>query len=64
MPKARLAPVPLRERMRLEFRTELFNAWNHTQFTNFQNSINSPTFGIWNSARAGCTVQSGLKLNY
>jgi hypothetical protein len=49
---------------RLEFRTELFNAFNHTQFNQFANVVNSTTFGTWTSARAPRIVQFGLKLVY
>jgi hypothetical protein len=50
------------ERVRVQFRAELFNAWNHTQFQQFSNVVNSPAFGTWNSARAPRIVQFGLKL--
>ena len=56
--------IPIGERYRLEFRAEFFNALNHTQFTQFVNTINSPTFGIWNSARDPRIVQFGMKLHY
>jgi hypothetical protein len=56
--------IRLAERMRLEFRTEFFNVWNHTQFQQFANTLGSATFGTWNSARDPRIVQFGLKLNY
>ncbi len=52
------------ERTRLQFRMELFNAWNHTQFQQFDNVINNPTFATWNNARAPRIAQLGLKLIY
>jgi hypothetical protein len=52
----------IRERARLEFRTELFNMWNHTQFNQFNNTVNNATFATWTSARAARIVQFGLKL--
>ena len=52
------------ERARLQFRAELFNLMNHTQFNQFNNVVNNPTFGTWTSARAPRTVQFGLKLSY
>ncbi|MDX1982356.1 MAG: TonB-dependent receptor [Bryobacteraceae bacterium] len=52
------------ERMRLEFRTEIFNLWNHTQFNQFDNTVNNPTFGTWRSARPPRIIQFGLKLVY
>jgi hypothetical protein len=54
----------LGERARLQFRAELFNAWNHTQFQQFSNNMNSATFGTWNSARSPRIIQLGLKLVY
>jgi hypothetical protein len=50
------------ESSRLEFRTELFNAMNHTQFNQFDNTVNNPTFGTWRSAGAPRILQFGLKL--
>ena len=52
----------LGERLRLEFRAEFFNFWNHTQFNQFNNSVDSPTFASWSSARAPRIIQFGLKL--
>ena len=52
------------EKFRFQFRTELFNTFNHTQFQRFVNNRSSPAFGVWNSARASRTLQFGLKLIY
>jgi hypothetical protein len=52
------------ESTRLEFRTELFNAFNHTQFNQFSNTVNSATFGTWTSAAEPRIIQFGLKLVY
>ncbi len=54
----------LRERLNLELRGEFFNAWNHTQFDRFINSIDSPAFATWNVARDPRIAQIGLKLKY
>lgn len=52
------------ERARVEFRTEMFNALNHTQFNQFDNTVNNATFGTWRSAGAPRILQFGLKLIY
>mgnify|MGYP000920410288 CR=1 FL=1 len=57
----------------LQFRTELFNAWNHTQYsgvgtgTSFQNATGkntSTTFGVINAARDPRLIQLSLKLYF
>jgi hypothetical protein len=52
------------ERMRLQFRGELFNFWNHTQFLQFDNTLQNVGFATWTSARSPRIVQFGLKLIY
>ncbi|MBM3740012.1 MAG: hypothetical protein FJW39_30000 [Acidobacteria bacterium] len=52
------------EGRRIEFRTELFNAMNHTQFNQFDNVVNNATFGTWRSAGPPRILQFGLKLIY
>jgi hypothetical protein len=52
------------EAIRLEFRTELFNAFNHTQFSQFVNTVNNVAFGTWTSASDPRIIQFGLKLVY
>jgi hypothetical protein len=54
--------TPLTERMRLEFRTEFFNAWNHAQFGVPQMSVQSPLFGKIRSARDPRLIQFAMKL--
>jgi hypothetical protein len=54
--------VHLTESMKLEFRAEFFNAWNHAQFGGPQGGINgNPTFGYVTSANAGRIGQIGAK---
>ncbi|MGB9069894.1 MAG: carboxypeptidase regulatory-like domain-containing protein [Candidatus Acidiferrales bacterium] len=43
----------LREDAYLEFRTEFFNTFNHTQFTNPATSVSGATFGVISSASVG-----------
>jgi hypothetical protein len=54
----------------IQFRTEMFNTWNHTQFSGlyttarFDASGNQvdPNFGAYSSARAARTIQLSLKV--
>ena len=52
----------LRERLTLQFRTEFFNALNHTNFNLPDNFVGSPTFGQVVSAQDPRRVQFALKL--
>jgi hypothetical protein len=54
----------LGERRRLEFRADSFNAWNHTQFMAFINTMGGNDFGHWDTARSPRIFQFGLKLNF
>jgi hypothetical protein len=66
--------IPLGSEERwLQFRTEMFNAWNHTQFssagtgTQFVNATGvnvSPTFGVLTGARDPRMIQLSLKLYF
>jgi len=47
---------------RLQFRLESFNVLNHTQFSNVDTDLTSPTFGVVNGARPGRINQLGLKV--
>lgn len=53
----------LTERFNAQFRWELFNAWNHTQFGSANLNTSSPAFGTITSTRVGPRrMQLGLKL--
>lgn len=52
------------ERYGLEFRSEIFNLFNHTQFFNPNGDISSANFGNVTSARDPRFVQFGLKLEF
>ena len=54
-------PMPLREGMRLQFRAEMFNAFNHAQFNNPTGNLGSPNFTLVTSARQPRRVQFALK---
>ncbi len=51
-----------RERWRLQFRTEFFNAWNHAQFENPDSMVGDANFGQFTRARDAREIQFGLKL--
>jgi len=53
---------PLARGMRLQFRLESFNAFNHTQFANVSTNLSAPNFGVVTSARAARINQLGLKI--
>ncbi|HEX3121190.1 MAG TPA: TonB-dependent receptor, partial [Candidatus Acidoferrum sp.] len=53
--------IPIRESMRLQFRAEFFDVFNHANFRLPDNDISSPTFGQINEALPGRVVQLALK---
>ncbi|MGH9721852.1 MAG: carboxypeptidase regulatory-like domain-containing protein [Bryobacteraceae bacterium] len=57
-------PIPLREGMRLQFRAEMFNAFNHAQFSNPAGNLASTNYGLVTSARQPRRVQFALKLMF
>jgi len=59
-------PLPWREGMRLDFRAEFFNIFNHPQFFVPNSDVDSPaTFGIVNSTvNNGRLIQFALKLSF
>jgi hypothetical protein len=54
----------LSERMNLQFRTEAFNVWNHTNWSGVDGSMDSGTYGQVTSARDPRNIQFGLKLQF
>ena len=53
--------IPIRESIRLQFRAEFFNVFNHANFRLPDNDISSPTFGQISEALPGRLVQLALK---
>lgn len=52
------------ERVRLNFRAEAFNIWNHAQFNNPNMVASDRNFGTITSAADGRNLQLGLKLEF
>jgi hypothetical protein len=52
------------ETLTLQFRAELFNAFNHPNFGAPVTSFPTATFGTVSSAADGRQIQMGLKLNF
>jgi hypothetical protein len=57
-----LKDFAIREQLKLQFRSEFFNAFNQVNFTQVQTAVNSDTFGRLRRAADGRVVQFGLKL--
>jgi hypothetical protein len=52
------------ESVKIQFRTELFNAFNHTNPLTVSTSLGSTTFGQITATRDPRVIQFGLKLNF
>jgi len=59
-----LKQFPITERIRLQFRAELFNTFNMTNFRNPAAVFGQPAFGQITSADSARIIQFGLKLYY
>jgi hypothetical protein len=59
---ALLKDTSITERMRVEFRAEAFNTFNHAQFGQPDGNFNSPTFGMVSTANSPRIMQLSLKL--
>jgi Carboxypeptidase regulatory-like domain/TonB dependent receptor len=56
--------IPIRERMSVQFRAEVFNIFNNVNFELPNNDINSPGFGQIVAAQPGRIVQLALKFQF
>jgi len=54
----------LGERLRMEFRADIFNIWNHAQFTSVDGNIGDTTFGQVLHVRDPRLVQFALKFHF
>ncbi len=52
------------ERVKLKFRAETFNVWNHAQFNSPNLTASDRAYGIVSSSADGRNVQLGLKLEW
>lgn len=54
--------VRVQESLRVQFRAEFFNAWNHAQFKNPSSLVGDANFGQVTQARDAREIQLGLKI--
>ena len=54
--------IAFTEWLRYQIRFESFNTFNHTQFSQPDSNVDSPTFGVIGGARAGRIVQLAMKV--
>ena len=52
----------IREQLRMQFRTEMFNVFNQVNFMNPDSAVTDGTFGVITSALPGRVIQFALKL--
>ena len=55
---------PIGERMNIQFRAELFNAFNTPQFGAPQGSVTATNFGAITGASNSRVIQLGLRLSF
>ena len=55
---------PIFERYKLEFRTDLVNSLNHTNFTTVDTNPQSATFGMFTNTAGARRIQFGLRFNF
>ncbi len=55
---------PLREKLKMDFRLEAFNVFNHARFNNPNTTINNNNFGRITTAQDPRIMQAALKVNF
>jgi hypothetical protein len=53
-----------KERYGIQFRTEFFNVFNHTNFTGYDLDTRNNSFGTLNFAQAPREIQLGIKFTF
>jgi len=56
--------LPIKERLKLTFRAEMFNTFNHTNFNNPSASIGSSSAGVISATYPSRIMQMALKLSF
>jgi hypothetical protein len=54
----------IKERYGIQFRTEFFNLFNHTNFVGFDRDMRNASFGTLNAAQPAREVQLGIKFTF
>jgi hypothetical protein len=54
----------IKERYGIQFRAEMFNAFNHPNFTGYINGLSSSSFGTLNSVQSTREIQFGFKFTF
>jgi hypothetical protein len=54
----------IKERVRMQFRTEFFNAFNHANFDNPGTTFGTANFGVIGGAGEGRDIQFGLRIQF
>ena len=54
----------IKEKMKIQFRAESFNTFNHTNWSSIGATLGSSTYGLVTAARDARIIQFGLKFNF